>query len=228
MMEIFDFDQGSPEWLECRRGIPTASRFATVLAKGKTPGGPSVTRKEYLRRLAGEVITGQLSESYSNAHMERGHEMEPDARSLYAFMRDCDPMPVGFLRNGRAGASPDSLIGLGGLLEIKSKLPHLLIEAIERDDFPPEHKAQCQGQLLIAERAWLDIAIYWPGLPLVIYREQRDEPYIARLVDALDAFNEELDLLVERVRSYGNRDHAREAFRSSITAEMMQTGTFGG
>jgi hypothetical protein len=125
------------------------------------------------------------------------------------------------------------LIGTGGALEIKSKFPHLLIEAIERDDFPPEHAAQGQGQLWVGEREWLDIAIYWPGMPLVIYRKGRDEPYIRNLASAIDAFNEELDLLIERVRSYGNPDAARQAFRASaqpegIVSEMLRTGTLGG
>ena len=151
--EIFDCEQNGTEWLECRRGIPTASMFATVLAKGKD-GGASKTRRDYLYKLAGEVITGQLTEGHSNAHMERGHAMEPEARSAYAFMYDHDPQLVGFIRNGRAGASPDSLIGDAGLLEIKTKLPHLMIEAMFRDDMPPEHRAQVQGQLWISEREW--------------------------------------------------------------------------
>ena len=37
--------------------------------------------------------------------------MEDEARDLYSFMTDSDPLRVGFVTNGRAGASPDSLIG---------------------------------------------------------------------------------------------------------------------
>lgn len=221
MLEVFDCPQNSPEWMECRRGIPTASQFATVLAKGKG-GGSSVTRREYLYKLAGEVITGQLAESYSNHHMERGHEQEPAARELYALLKDREPLPVGFIRNGRKGASPDSLIGDDGLLELKSKLPHRLIAAMFRDDEPPEHRAQCQGQMWVAEREWLDLAVYWPGLPLVVHRVERDEEYIKTLAAEVDRFNEELDLIVQRVRAYGNpeaaRETTREAFRQSVTA----------
>lgn len=215
MPEIFDCPQGSPEWHACRLGIPTASMFATVLAKGKTPGSASVTRRDYIYRLAGEIITGEMHEGYTNGHMERGHALEPEARDLYAFMRDAEPQLVGFIRNGRAGASPDSLIGADGLLEIKTKLPHLLIAAMFRDDMPPEHRAQCQGQLWVAERDWLDIAIYWPGLPLVTHRIGRDETYISALGNAVRAFNEELDEVVARVRAYGDPDAARRAFRES-------------
>lgn len=206
MIQIHQCEQGSPEWFECRLGIPTASMFATVRASGKG-GGESVTRRDYLYKLAGEVLTGEPMDSYSNGHMERGHEMEGAAREMYAFVRDAEPELVGFISNHGAGASPDSLIGDDGLLEIKTKLPNRHIEALFRDDIPPEHRAQCQGQLWIAEREWLDLAIYWPKLPLIVRRVTRDEAYIRELADAVNAFNGELADVVARVR----RAHGAQA-----------------
>jgi len=142
--------------------------------------------------------------------MDRGHEMEAEARSLYAFMSDADPTQIGFLRNGQKGCSPDSLIGDAGVLEIKTKLPHLLIDCILKDDFPAEHKAQCQGALWVAEREWVDIAVYWPRMPLFVKRAYRDEEYISKLSDAIDAFNADLAAVVDRIKAYGV-EPAREA-----------------
>jgi hypothetical protein len=105
-------------------------------------------------------------------------------------------------------------------LEIKTKLPHLLIEAMLRDDMPPEHRAQVQGQLWIADRDWCDVAIYWPGMPLVVHREHRDTAYIAKLASAVDAFNEELDAVVARIRAYGG-ESPRAAFEASIACEQV-------
>lgn len=198
-MEVFDIDQGGEAWFRARMGLPTASEFATVLAKG-TGGGDSKTRRTYLYKLAGEIITGEPMESYSNAHMERGKAWEDEARDRYAFITACEPRRVGFIRNGRKGASPDSLIGDDGMVEIKTKLPHLMVETILRGEFPPEHVAQCQGQLWVAEREWIDIAVYWPGFPLFVKRATRDEAYIRRLSGAVDEFNAELDKIVARVR----------------------------
>ena len=202
MLDVLHCEQNSDEWLRARMGIPTASMFATVMAKGKA-GADSKTRRTYLHKLAGEILTGQPMDSFTNYHMERGHQMEGEARAAYAFVTDNAPDLVGFIRRGRAGASPDSLIGADGLLEIKTKLPHLMIETILRGDMPPEHRAQCQGQLWIAEREWLDLACYWPGMPLFIHRAKRDEAYISDLSAAVDAFNDELDAVVEQVRAYG-------------------------
>jgi hypothetical protein len=229
---FFDVDQNSEEWLALRLGVPTASRFGTILAKGRDGKSPSVTRREYMAKLAGEIITGQPTENYTNGYMERGHHVEPEARAAYAFMRDADPVAVGFVRNGRAGASPDSLVGEFGLLEIKSKAPHLWIECMCRDAFPPEHVAQVQGQLWVAERDWCDLVVYFPGMPLQVYRARRDEAYIATLANAVQAFTEELDELVERVRAYAGPSQLKAQLAASlqpdISERMVETGSFGG
>jgi hypothetical protein len=195
-MQIIECDQGSEEWFRARMGIPTASQFSTVMAKGE-----GKTRRTYMLKLAGEILTGLPMDSFSNAHTERGHEMEPDARNLYSFMRDVEPQIVGFIRNGPKGCSPDSLVGTNGMVEIKTKLPHLQVDCLLNDRVPPEHKAQCQGALWVAEREWIDFVSYWPGLPLFVTREHRDEEYIAKLAAAVDAFNDELAAVVDQVRS---------------------------
>jgi len=200
-IQILTCEQGTEEWFLARAGIPTASCFGTVMASGRG-AGESKTRAKYMRQLAGEIITGKPMEGFTNAHMERGHAMEPEARELYAFATDTAPEQVGFIRNGQKGCSPDSLVGENGMLEIKTKLPDLLIECLERDDFPPEHRAQCQGALWVAEREWIDIVVYWPEMPVFIKRAYRDEAYIATMAEAVDKFNEELAALVERIRTY--------------------------
>jgi hypothetical protein len=202
MMQIFDCEQGSGDWFRARMGIPTASEFASVMANGKN-GEASKTRRTYMLKLAGEILTGELMENYTNGHMDRGREIEDEARTFYDFMRDNESKElrrVGFIRNGNAGCSPDSLIGTNGMLEIKTKLPHLLIDLLLKDEFPSEHKAQCQGALWIAERDFIDIAVYWPELPLFVKRAERDEAYIAQLAQAVSAFNAELHDVVEKLR----------------------------
>ena len=91
-------------------------------------------------------------------------------------------------------------MGDRGLLEIKTKLPHLQIGVILDGAMPPEHKAQVQGQIWKAERDWCDFVSYWPGLPLFVVREHRDEKLIAEISDAVDRFNEDLDAVVARVQ----------------------------
>jgi len=191
-----------------KSGCSAEQLAAAVKAAKKKYSNASQTRRQYLYRLAGEVITEEAVQGYTNADMERGHVMEADARQSYAFMTDVEPQLVGFIRNGQKGASPDSLIGENGIAEFKSKAPHILIEVLFKDQFPPEHKAQCQGALWVAEREWIDIVCYWPRMPLFVKRAYRDEDYIRNLSSEVDRFNDELATVVERVRRYGQKEAA--------------------
>lgn len=195
-------EQGTAEWFDLRKGLPTASEFECLMKRTQA-GKPSATRQTYLMQLAGEVLTGEPPENFFSIYTERGKRLEPQARDLYAFLSDSEPEQVGFLTNHGAGCSPDSLIGPDGMLEIKTKAPKFLIEAILADEFCAEHAAQCQGALWVAEREWIDLAVYWPGLPLFVKRAHRDEAYIAALAGAVEAFNADLAEVVEKVRAYG-------------------------
>lgn len=155
-----------------------------------------------MRKLVGELLTGECEESYSNGYMERGKAQEAEARDLYAFQRDVEPALVGFVRNGPKGASPDSLIGANGMVEIKTKLAHLQVDVILRDRVPPEHVAQCQGNLWVAEREWIDFVSYRPRMPLFVKRMYRDEVYIKNLANEVDRFLAEMVEMHAKVSDY--------------------------
>lgn len=197
-LQIFTCEQGSPEWFACRLGIPTASKFATVMAKGE-----GKTRRDYMFKLAGEKLTGEPMDSYSNGDMERGKLWEAEARERYAFEREVEPKQIGFMRRGDMGCSPDSLIDADGGLEIKTKAAHLQIETLLRPDIPPEHRAQLQGFLLVSGRDWIDFGSYCRKLPLAIRRATPDRDYIANMSGEIDRFNDELAELVRKVERYG-------------------------
>lgn len=207
MMQIIECEQGTPEWLAARAGIPTASEFHTVMAVGKQ-GGKSLTRIAYLNKLVGEILTGEPMESYSNADMERGKLMEDEARDLYAFTHGVEPQRVGFVRNGNKGASPDSLLGDKGGLEIKSAAAHIQVARLLNGDLPPEHRAQVQGSIWVCEREFWDFVSYCPKLPILCVRVYRDEEYIAKIAREVDLFNIELQQTVEYIRKYGRGEVA--------------------
>jgi putative phage-type endonuclease len=202
-MITHDVEQNSDAWFKARQGIVTASSINKVLSKGRGKS-PSVTRHEYMMKLLAERVTDieDVERFTGNTHTERGHIQEPEARTMYSFLNDVEPELVGFVTtdDGLLGASPDSLLGDKGCLEIKSKLPHIHLPVYLSQELPKEHEPQVQTQLYVAEREWCDFISYWPGLPLVQIRVNRDEERIKEIVEAVNKFNEELFEYEQKVK----------------------------
>lgn len=207
---IEDFEQGSREWLQVRLGIPTASNFSMVMR-----GADSKTRDEYMRKLAGEILTGAPAEGkLITASMQRGNDMEPEARDYYARTNFGDVERVGFIRrrlpSGRfCGASPDALIGKRrGALEIKTMAPHRMIERLVNGaGMPTEHRAQVHGTLWAGELDFVELILFYRGMPIVPkFKVGRDETYIREISNAVEVFDSELHKLVQKIRSMGRTE----------------------
>lgn len=203
-MIIHNVEQNTPEWFEARRGIVTASAVGDVMSKGRSKNAPSIVRTKYMMKLAAERIGCESADTFTgNRHTERGHNLEPKAREMYAFLNDIEPELVGFITNDErtAGASPDALIGDNGTMQIKTKLPELHIPLLLNQELPKEHEPQVQTEIAIAEREFCDFVCYWPALPLVQIRVYRDEKRIKEIFEAIDKFNDELAGVVEKIKA---------------------------
>jgi hypothetical protein len=205
---ILDVVQGSTEWFEARKGIPSASKFGTIMASGKD-GSESITRLEYLRRLAGEVITGRVAEeTFKSGAMERGKEMEPRAIADYERRRNVTVQRVGLGINfsglKKCCASPDGLVGFDGGLETKTMRPDKMIPLLERGaTMQPEHRAQVFGNMLVFERDWWDFKIFYEGMPPLEVKVRRDEAYIRELHNGIQIFNHDLQTMVAKLKAMG-------------------------
>lgn len=204
--------QGTDAWKAARLGKVTASRVADVMAKGKG-GAPSATRATYMGQLIAERLTGEPMDTFSNATMQRGNEVEPDARAAYCFHRDVDVEPVGFVDHPKvlmAGASPDGLVGLSGQVEIKCPNTATHIETLTGGAPPARYRKQMQWQLACTGREWCDFVSFEPRLPphlrLFVVRVPADKAEIAEMEIEVAAFLRELDDKIIRL----NAAHARQ------------------
>jgi hypothetical protein len=209
LLVVHDVEQGSPEWLQARLGIVTASHFGTVMADGRD-GGPSVTRTRLLYRLAFEQITGEpAEEGFRSAAMDRGRILEDEARLSYCRRKKVEARQVGFATNFSGlkfcGASPDSLIGFDGGLEIKTAKSEIIIPMLKLPaKMPPEHRCQVQGNMLVFERDWWDITVYCHrSMPAMDVRVYRDNVFIKELSNQIEQFNWELKNLVDSLKNMG-------------------------
>lgn len=178
-MRFHDVDQNTDEWLDLRCGKLTGSAVGSVMANfGKAFGEPA---KKLAIVIACEQVTGKRSliDSYSNAHMERGHEQEPLARGRYEEEFFCTVSKGGFFESGMLGCSPDGLVFDDGLIEIKSVIAPVHFANISRANIDPSYKWQIYFNLMVTERKWLDFVSFCPDFPeqtrLFTHRVMRDD-----------------------------------------------------
>jgi len=200
MMRIDQNEQGSPEWLAARLGIPSASMFAKLVT---TKGIWSASADAYINQLVAERLTGEREEVFQSHHMLRGTELEPDARDLYSLMSDAEVTEVGFCLHDTlsAGCSPDGLIGEEGGLEIKAPAPSTHVEYLRGGVLPSKYKQQVMGCLWITGREWWDFVSYHPTMKPLIVRVERDEEYIAALEKCV---TKAVNLIEENVEKFFN------------------------
>jgi len=177
-VKFHDVPQNTDVWQALRLGKATASNFATFMANdGKAFGEPA---KRYALQLALEQLTGKKAEhSFSNEHMERGHEQEPVARILYEEETFVTVANGGFFCWNTYGDSPDGLVGSDGVVEIKSVTAPVHYETLRRDSFDPSYRWQLVGHLDCTGRQWVDFISYCADFPkdlqLLVYRLTREQ-----------------------------------------------------
>ena len=178
-MKFHDVEQNTDEWLNLRIAKITGSSISKIMANyGKAFGDPA---KKLAVSIAREMITNKLStaESYSNAHMERGHEQEPIARALYEEQTFCDVLNGGFFEDGPLGCSPDGRVNENGLIEIKSVLDHVHYANMKRGNVDPAYKWQVYFNLKVTKRDWIDFVSFCADFPedtkLYIFRVNKQD-----------------------------------------------------
>ena len=198
-------DQRTHAWLMARVGHATGSRFKDVMARLKN-GSAAQARLDYLAELAVERITGDPTQHYVNAAMQWGVDNEAAGRNRYIEITGNDVEEVGFIRHTEiaAGVSPDGIVPLEGLIEIKcpSSVNHL---ATIRTGMPAQHTPQVQGAMWITGAAWCDFISFDPRFPkgadIYIQRIERDQQFIDRLEEEVRLFLAELDEITASVKA---------------------------
>lgn len=212
-----ELKQGSPEWFAARLGRVTASRIADVIAKTKSGWGAS--RANYMAELVAERLTGTVAPSYTNAAMQWGTETEPLARAAYEFRQDKTVAEVGFITHPTikmSGASPDGLVGEGGLVEIKCPTTATHIDTLLGQAVPAKYTSQMQWQMACTGGIWCDFVSFDPRLPaamqLFVSRVERDDKQIAELETLVKDFLTEVELRVhDLTQLYGGTPAIAEA-----------------
>lgn len=201
-----DYPQRSTQWLQLRLGIVTASVVGTLI----TPATVKVAKNDDSRKLtdllAADRINGYNDDpSYQSLDMWRGETEEPRACEKYAETRGVDVEPMGFMvRSGDGwslGYSPDGLVGLDGLVEVKAPRAKTHLRTIINDEVPREYMAQCQAALLVSGRQWCDFISWCGGMPMYVKRVLPDPVWHDAILEAVIACENSIAVTVEQYKA---------------------------
>jgi len=194
-------EQGSSEWLAERSGKVSASCFCNILtSKGAKTTGE--TRKKYLYKLVGERISGEPEETFKNEWMQRGNDLEPEARETFERKTGLFVAQVGmvYLDERRTiSCSPDGIIGDDSGLEIKCPKLSTHIDYIITDKLPTAYVQQVQGSMMVCNRQSWNFMSYHPLVRELSLLVERDDKYISILREAVEEFAAEVECLIEKL-----------------------------
>jgi hypothetical protein len=196
-MIIHDAIQGTPEWDAVRLGKFTASRFSDLFMDQKTKGYQGLINQVVFERL-----TGEKPESFSSAWMDRGKELESDARHAYELETFRKVQRVGFVELDEwVGCSPDGFVGADGTVEIKCPKYSTLIDYHLTGKIPTDYFWQMQGGLYITGRAWCDFYVWHPKLKPILKRVYLEPEKIELLKSALNIAIDTTKTRIKRIAS---------------------------
>ena len=192
-----DCEQGSEEWLAARLGIPTATGFENIVT---ATGKKSASYIKYMAELIEESILGG-GDTFKSGFMERGNQLEPQARAAYEFLTGNDVIQVGgvYLNEDREiMVSPDGLIpSLKKGLEIKCPKMSTHIRYLLEGGVPAEYVIQVQANLWVTGYETWDFVSYCPEYQkqtLYLFTAARDEKL-------MKAFDEHIPQFVKTLKA---------------------------
>lgn len=189
--------QGSEAWDEWRSTRATASEFDKIFTGG---GKVSAQRDSYMRLKAIQRKYKRRAWA-GNAATDRGHELEPISRNLWAELSGREVREVACIEhdNDLCGGSPDGIISHRGVdisgYETKAYNYDKHIGMIDRGVFPTACKPQVHGALwLTGFSSWI-FMIYHPDAMPFDYKvwEVSPDQYTQDLGGEVLSFCEELD-----------------------------------
>lgn len=203
-IKVYDqLDQGSPEWLQARCGLLTASEMKLIVTPtGKVANNDKVRAHAF--ELAFQRLTDYVEPQYISDAMLRGQEDEIYARQAY-HENHAPVVETGFITNDKwgftIGYSPDGLVGNAGLVECKSRCGKYHVQTIAQNEVPEEYVLQLQTALLVSEREWIDFISYCGGLPVFVKRVEPDSELQAAIIAAATGFEQRVQDVMANYRA---------------------------
>lgn len=199
--QVADAPQGTGAWAFMKLGVLSASNASKIVAKKD-----SETRATYMAELVAQVCTGLAKQEFESRPTEWGKQHEDAARACYEFTTGYTVTQLPFVYRDetfRVGCSPDGLVGESKGAEIK--VPYATenyIKFLTSDKIKPEYQWQTQFTLWVLGASEWDFVQYDPRMkvsPMKILTVAQDAEKFKTLDDAVPAFIDDMDKLLERI-----------------------------
>jgi hypothetical protein len=241
---IHEIEQGSDRWWALRTGHPTASRLTRIIQPEKL--GYSTGARGYAAELIGErMLGGVLDRTGSGLWTDYGKAGEDFGRKWYEWHYDVDVREVGsvtteLVRVDKAGdpvsdetgcvqldlfvGSPDGLVGVDGLVEIKCPKATTHMQYLTRHkSLSGEYRIQTQAYLWLTGRAWCDLIAFNPDLPKIRVRVYPEEDVQEAITNHLQRFFRELATAEKKLRAMGDVVEEDEELKWELIASLQAT-----
>lgn len=200
MIERFDIIQNTDEWLKIKLGKLSASTCDSLLMDKKTVGYTGLIQK-----IIEERITRLPSESkkfQGNSFTDRGHELEPLARTDYEMRNLTVIKQIGVIELDEwVLCSPDGLIDDNGLYQAKCPIFNTQFEYLKTQKVPTNYYKQMQFEIYVSGREYNVFNSYHPFLPAVDIIVYRDEIMIKEIEKRISEAKEEVLKEIEFINS---------------------------
>ena len=169
--------QRSEEWFEARKGKMTASKAHVVITNGSG-------LDTYILNVMAEFYSSELKEPIVNKDIQRGIDLEPQARNMFMLETGLMVKQVGFIKyNEYIGCSPDGLIDDDGLVEIKCPKDEIHFLLLITGRINPEYISQMQWQMKYTGRVYCYFCAYNPNFErsLFIKKIEKDDEIFKKI-----------------------------------------------
>lgn len=204
-MEDRDTIQRSPEWFDAKRGKFSSSKILDICPGAK---GYTAARENYIMQIVLEILTGKTEPTFLSWEMQRGTDLEAEAREAYEAKTGHYVETVGFINHptiSRLGTSPDGEIDEDGGMEIKCPLAKEHYRMLTGGGIQKGYLYQVNNNMFCTGRTWWDFVSYHPDFPehlqLFIKRFTPDPMIFAEIEREVKKANIEVDKRLAMLRA---------------------------
>lgn len=211
-----ELEQRSKEWFELRKGMVTASRFGDILT---STGKKSSKQDGYIDDLVADHLSLEPLEGFTNDAMQRGIDLEPEARRAYSERAGWDVKEVAFITHESLpiGCSPDGVVTKTDIgfrpLELSDLLTGVEIKCpgernhanwMRKGKCPAVYEPQIQGTMLICGVPFWDFFTYHPQMSRQwMFRVEYDEQWGKDFAEEVQSFHSKVQKAIKEAEHNG-------------------------